>query len=59
VRGETAAQVALQVQGLLYNELMLSLLDNFWVMAAISFGVTPLLFLMKKVKPGARRAPIH
>jgi hypothetical protein len=58
VRGETAAQVALQVQGLLYNELMLSLLDNFWVMAAISFGV-PLLFLMKKVKPGARRAPIH
>jgi MFS transporter, DHA2 family, multidrug resistance protein len=63
-RGENAAQAANVANGLLYQELqrqatMFSFVDNFWLMAMICVAVIPLLFLMKKAKPGGRRVPMH
>jgi len=39
--------------------MMLSFVDNFWVMSVISLSVIPLLFLMKAAKARGRRAPMH
>jgi MFS transporter, DHA2 family, multidrug resistance protein len=60
-RGSSPAEAAHQAYGLLANSLgrqatMLAYIDNFW-MLAIAIGVMiPLVFLMKKVKPGGPMA---
>jgi MFS transporter, DHA2 family, multidrug resistance protein len=63
-RGENAARAAHVANGLLYQELqrqatMFAFVDNFWLMAMICVAVIPLLFLVKKAKPGGRRVPMH
>ncbi len=63
-RGEDAARATHLSQGMLYQMLlrqsmMFSFIDNFWIMAMLCLAVIPLLFLMKKTKPGGRRAPMH
>jgi DHA2 family multidrug resistance protein len=63
-RGEDAAHAAHMAHGFVYQQLlrqsmMYSFVDTFWFMAMICLAVVPLLFLMKKAKPGGRRAPVH
>ncbi len=62
-RGAGAAHAVLQAQGLIYVQLqrqamMLSFVDNFWVMSVICLCVMPLLFLMKSAR-GRGRGPVH
>jgi MFS transporter, DHA2 family, multidrug resistance protein len=63
-RGLDAVHAANLAQHLVYAELqkqamMLSFVDNFWVMSVISLSVIPLLFLMRSAKGRGRRAPMH
>jgi MFS transporter, DHA2 family, multidrug resistance protein len=63
-RGENASQASHVAHGMLYQELqrqamMFSFVDNFWMMAVICLAVIPLLFLMKKAKPGRGRVSMH
>jgi DHA2 family multidrug resistance protein len=63
-RGEDAARAVHLSQGMLYQMLlrqsmMYSFIDTFWMMAMICLAVIPLLFLMKKAKPGGRRVSLH
>ena len=63
-RGLDAVHAANLAQHLIYAELqkqamMLSFVDNFWVMSVISLSVIPLLFLMRSAKGRGRRAPMH
>lgn len=63
-RGLDAAHAAIMAQQLIYSQLqrqamMLSFVDNFWVMSMICLGVIPLLFLMKASKGRGRSAPMH
>ena len=40
--------------------MMLSFVDNFWIMSVICVGVIPLMFIMKKRKgPPADRVRVH
>ena len=39
--------------------MMFSFVDNFWMMTVICVAVIPLLFLMKKAKPGRGRVSMH
>ncbi|MGH9563086.1 MAG: MFS transporter, partial [Terracidiphilus sp.] len=63
-RGMDAVHAADMAQRLIYFQLqrqamMLSFVDNFWVMSMICLAVIPLLFLMKASKARGRRAPMH
>jgi MFS transporter, DHA2 family, multidrug resistance protein len=64
-RGMDAAHAAMQAHAMIYQELqrqamMLSFVDNFWIMSVICVGVIPLMFAMKKRKgPAGARAPVH
>jgi len=63
-RGLDAEHALTAAQQLMYSQLqrqamMLSFVDNFWVMSVISLSVIPLLFLMKAAKARGRRAPMH
>jgi MFS transporter, DHA2 family, multidrug resistance protein len=63
-RGADAAHAAMLAQQLVYAQLqrqamMLSFVDNFWMMSVICLIVIPLLFLMKTAKGRGPRAPIH
>jgi DHA2 family multidrug resistance protein len=64
-RGMDAARAAQQAHATIYLQLqrqamMLSFVDNFWIMSVICIGVIPLMFLMKKRQgaPGPR-VPVH
>lgn len=62
--GLDAAHAAIMARQLIYAQLqrqamMLSFVDNFWVMSMISLSVIPLMFLMKAAKGRGRRAPMH
>ncbi len=57
-RGMDAARAAQQAHATIYLQLqrqamMLSFVDNFWIMSVVCIGVIPLMFLMKK-RQGAR-----
>jgi MFS transporter, DHA2 family, multidrug resistance protein len=63
-RGADAAQALSVAHQVIYAQMqrqamMLSFVDNFWLMAMICLCVIPLLFLMKKPKPRAVRVPMH
>jgi DHA2 family multidrug resistance protein len=63
-RGLDAVHAANLAQHLVYAELqkqamMLSFVDNFWVMSVISLAVIPLMFLMRSTKGRGRSAPMH
>ncbi len=63
-RGLDAAHALIAAQQLIYAQLqrqamMLSFVDNFWVMSVISLAVIPLLFLMKPSKGRGGRTPMH
>ncbi|MGA9884397.1 MAG: DHA2 family efflux MFS transporter permease subunit [Candidatus Acidiferrales bacterium] len=63
-RGLDAAHAAAMAKQLIYSQLlrqamMLSFVDNFWVMSVICLAVIPLLFLMKANKGRGRSAPMH
>jgi MFS transporter, DHA2 family, multidrug resistance protein len=63
-RGLSAPHAMTEAYRLLYQQLqrqamMLSFVDNFWLMSMICIVVIPLLFIMKKPKPRAQRVPIH
>jgi DHA2 family multidrug resistance protein len=61
VKGSSPDEAAKQAYGIIANSLgrqatMLAYIDNFW-MLGIAIGVMiPLVFLMKKVKPGGPMA---
>jgi hypothetical protein len=65
VRGMDAARATMQAHASIYLQLqrqamMLSFVDNFWIMSVICVGVIPLMFIMKKRKgPPAARARVH
>jgi DHA2 family multidrug resistance protein len=55
-QGSDPVQAAHQAQGLAYGLLMrqasmLAFLDDFWLMAVVTLGMIPFMFLMKKVRP--------
>jgi MFS transporter, DHA2 family, multidrug resistance protein len=63
-RGLSAPHAMTEAYGMMYQELqrqamMLSFVDNFWIMSMICVCVIPLLFVMKKPKPRAERLPVH
>lgn len=63
-RGAGASSAAVQAHGFLYGQLqrqsmMLSFVDNFWLMAMICLCVIPLMFMMKKVKPHKASIAVH
>ena len=60
-RGHAAVQanatIYLQLQR---QAMMLSFVDNFWIMGVICVGVIPLMFIMKRRKgPPAARVRVH
>jgi MFS transporter, DHA2 family, multidrug resistance protein len=61
--GSSAAQAAAQSNGLVYGMIqrqssLLAYVDNFWLLALIFLVLIPLMFLMKKSKPGGM-VPVH
>ena len=61
LHGATATH---QAQTVIYGNvqrqaMMLSFVDNFWLMAMICLAVIPLLFLMKKMRPGRAQVAVH
>jgi MFS transporter, DHA2 family, multidrug resistance protein len=63
-RGLDAGNALTAAERLIYSQLqrqamMLSFVDNFWVMSMICLSVIPLLFLMRAAKGRGRRAPMH
>jgi DHA2 family multidrug resistance protein len=64
-RGMDVAHATMQANASIYLQLqrqamMLSFVDNFWIMSMICLGVIPLMFVMKKRKgPPASRVPVH
>jgi DHA2 family multidrug resistance protein len=63
-RGSDVAHAAMQAHGLVYRELqrqamMLSFVDNFWLMAVICLCVIPLMFLMKKRRGPTTQISVH
>jgi MFS transporter, DHA2 family, multidrug resistance protein len=64
-RGLDAVQAATQAQAIVYQQLlrqamMLSFVDNFWIMSVVCVSVIPLMFVMKRRKgPAGPRAPVH
>jgi MFS transporter, DHA2 family, multidrug resistance protein len=63
--GASAVHAAIQAHALVYQQMqrqamMLSFVDNFWIMSVICVCVIPLMFLMKKRAGGqAARVPVH
>ena len=62
--GASATQALSQANGLLYGEMlrqaaMLSYIDVFWWLAATCLVMIPLMFLMKKMRPGKTPVPVH
>jgi len=56
-RGSGPTQALHQAQGLVYGMLqqqsaMLAFIDNFWLLGVICLAMIPLIFFMKKAKPG-------
>jgi MFS transporter, DHA2 family, multidrug resistance protein len=64
-RGMDAVQAATEAHSLIYAQLqrqamMLSFVDNFWIMSVVCICVIPLMFVMKKRKgPAGPRVPVH
>ncbi len=64
-RGMDVAHATMQANASIYLQLqrqamMLSFVDNFWIMSMICLAVIPLMFVMKKRKgPPAGRVPVH
>ncbi|MGO9589906.1 MAG: DHA2 family efflux MFS transporter permease subunit [Candidatus Acidiferrales bacterium] len=64
-RGMDAAHATVQANATIYMQLqrqamMLSFVDNFWIMSVICVGVIPLMFVMKRRKgPPADRVRVH
>jgi len=65
-RGSDAVHAAMQAHATVYLQLqrqamMLSFVDNFWIMSVVCIGVIPLMFIMKKRKltSGGTRVPMH
>jgi MFS transporter, DHA2 family, multidrug resistance protein len=64
-RGMDAAHAAMQAHATIYLQLqrqamMLSFVDNFWIMSVVCVCVIPLMFAMKKRKSsGGAHAPVH
>jgi len=64
-RGMDAAHAAVQAHATIYLQLqrqamMLSFVDNFWIMSVICMCVIPLMFVMKKRKAsGGARVSVH
>jgi DHA2 family multidrug resistance protein len=63
-RGADAARAAMEAQGLVYRELqrqamMLSFVDNFWLMSIICLSVIPLIFMMKGPRTRRSGGSIH
>jgi DHA2 family multidrug resistance protein len=59
--GSNAAEAARQAQGLVASTLnqqatMLAYIDNFWMLGLAASCMIPLVFLMKKAKPGGPMA---
>jgi MFS transporter, DHA2 family, multidrug resistance protein len=55
--GMNAGPASMQAQGMIYGQLqrqaqMLSFVDNFWLMGVVCLAVIPVMFLMKKIRPG-------
>ena len=65
MHGLDAVRAATQAQRLLYQQLqrqsmMLSFVDNFRLMALLCLSVIPLIFIMRRTKPGkGARASAH
>jgi MFS transporter, DHA2 family, multidrug resistance protein len=62
--GSNATQALQQAHGLLYNELIrqasiVSYVNVFWVLGMTCLGMIPLMFLMKRMRPRGRPAPVH
>jgi MFS transporter, DHA2 family, multidrug resistance protein len=63
-RGTDAVHAAIAARGVIYQELqrqamMLSFVDNYWLMSMICLIVIPLLFLMRTPKTRGPRVPMH
>ena len=64
-RGMNAVDAAMQAHATVYMQLqrqamMLSFVDNFWIMSVVCVGVIPLMFIMKKRKGASTgRVPVH
>ncbi len=60
-QGSDPAQAAAQAHGLLYGmvgrqSMMLAFIDNFWLLGITFLAMIPLMFLMKKMRPGTPAA---
>ena len=64
-RGMDAARAVQQAHATIYLQLqrqamMLSFVDNFWIMSVVCISVIPLMFIMKKRRGGGGgRVPVH
>ncbi|HEX4074431.1 MAG TPA: DHA2 family efflux MFS transporter permease subunit [Candidatus Acidoferrales bacterium] len=64
-RGMDAVRAAQQAHATIYLQLqrqamMLSFVDNFWIMSVVCIAVIPLMFIMKKRQGGSSaRVPVH
>ena len=63
-RGMDTAHAALEAHRIVYGQLqrqsmMLSFIDNYWLLAMLSLAVIPLMFTMKKVAPHRTRVAAH
>jgi DHA2 family multidrug resistance protein len=64
MKGSDPAQAAHQAQAMVYGMVqreaaMLSFVDCFWLLAIIYLALIPLMFLMKKTKPGGTVPGMH
>lgn len=62
--GSSATTALQQAHGLLYGELvrqasMVSYVNVFWILAITCLAMIPLMFIMKKMRPGRGAAPVH
>jgi MFS transporter, DHA2 family, multidrug resistance protein len=62
--GSSSNQAVQQAHGLLYGELvrqasMVSYVNVFWVLAVTCLLMIPMMFLMKKMRPGRGRVAVH
>jgi MFS transporter, DHA2 family, multidrug resistance protein len=62
--GASSTQALQQAHGLLYSELvrqasMVSFINVFWVLAVTCLLMIPMMFLMKKMRPGRGRVAAH
>ena len=62
--GSSAAQASAQARGLIYSELLrqasiLSYIDVFWLLGITCLVMIPLMFLLKRMRPGKAAVPAH